>query len=375
MNLIEMHSSWLAVNSIIGCPNACKYCFLQDEGNNTCLPKILNTPENIVKELLSFKYYDSKLPVCLFPNTDIFLNDRTINYLIETLDELIHQNVKNDIVLITKLKIPDYIIKKLKSIKEKGINIIVYLSYSGLGKEIEPNINIEDIKENFKNLYENGIKTIHYYRPFMKKNSSKEKIKEVLNYVNKYTNISVTTGLMKVPSILEFWKELKNEDENTLKNAISIWPEEAWNYFYKEYDSKGYFYQTNTCALKTAFKNPSPYYGTHECKNYNHCSKEQRRICRINSYKRLNKRKILKELDNLLINLGINTKDYCYKYDRKKGIELYGILLDIKTLAYLTNILGIKVSIPKYNETHEKYNSTLNGSKPFIVGGSYEKNN
>jgi len=30
MQLVEMHSSWLVLNSIVGCTNACKYCLLQD---------------------------------------------------------------------------------------------------------------------------------------------------------------------------------------------------------------------------------------------------------------------------------------------------------------------------------------------------------
>jgi len=56
MQLIEMHSSWLVLNSIVGCTNACKYCLLQDKDNNICKPKILGTPEETIKELLNFKY-------------------------------------------------------------------------------------------------------------------------------------------------------------------------------------------------------------------------------------------------------------------------------------------------------------------------------
>lgn len=49
MALVEMHSSWLVLNSIVGCTNACKYCFLQDKSNNLCSPKILGTPEETIK--------------------------------------------------------------------------------------------------------------------------------------------------------------------------------------------------------------------------------------------------------------------------------------------------------------------------------------
>ena len=57
MSVIEMHSSWLAINSVVGCPNGCKYCLLQANDNNICLPKELVSPKDAVKELLQKKYF------------------------------------------------------------------------------------------------------------------------------------------------------------------------------------------------------------------------------------------------------------------------------------------------------------------------------
>ena len=82
MEVIEMHSSWLAINSIVGCPNKCKYCLLQATDNNKCYPKELVPPEEAVEQLLNYKYYDEKIPVCLLPNTDPFVNLNNINYTI-----------------------------------------------------------------------------------------------------------------------------------------------------------------------------------------------------------------------------------------------------------------------------------------------------
>ena len=45
-----MHFSWLAVNSILGCPNGCKYCLLQATGDNNCFPKQLIIPREAVAE-------------------------------------------------------------------------------------------------------------------------------------------------------------------------------------------------------------------------------------------------------------------------------------------------------------------------------------
>ena len=48
MSVIEMHSSWLAINSIVGCPNNCKYCLLQATNDNNCFPRQLVSPKEYV---------------------------------------------------------------------------------------------------------------------------------------------------------------------------------------------------------------------------------------------------------------------------------------------------------------------------------------
>lgn len=364
-----MHSSWLVINSIVGCTNACKYCLLQDNSKNLCSPKILGTPAEAVKELLNFKYYDSSLPLCLFPNTDIFLNEANIKYLIDTLNELEKNNVKNDIILITKCLIPDEVLLKLKEMQEKGRNVVVYLSYSGLDETIEPNVKHDDIRTNFKNLHNLGIPIIHYYRPFTPQNSNPEKIREILNFVHQYTPISATMGLMYVPTMMEknkIWDYLKEIDSTTLKNAVSIWPEEAWDYFYKNYDSSQYFFQTNTCALSSILNKPSTqYYGTYECENFNHCSSEQRKLCK-QCAKTISKKEILNRLTYLLNKLNINEK-YNYQFDDNNGLKIIGLQLNVKTLSYLSYLLGIKVYVEKGGALNDIYNSTLNGSKPFVL--------
>ena len=83
MSVIEMHFSWFAINSIVGCPNWCKYCLLQVTNDNNCLPKELATPKESVKQLLEYKYYDEDIPVCLLPNTDVFVNPKNY-YVIQT---------------------------------------------------------------------------------------------------------------------------------------------------------------------------------------------------------------------------------------------------------------------------------------------------
>ena len=364
-----MHSSWLVINSIVGCTNACKYCLLQDKGNNLCFPKVLGTPQEAVNELISFKYYNEQLPLCLFPNTDIFLNAENIDYLMATLDELEKNNINNDLILITKCLIPEQVLSRLKQIIESGRKVVVYLSYSGLDKEIEPNVNHNDIIRNFQNLKDLGIPTIHYYRPFIPQNSKPEKIRETLDLIHQYTPVSATMGLMYVPTMLDkqnFWEELKSEDIEVLKKAISIWPESAWNYFYNNYDSQQFFYQTNTCALNTILQKPSTqYYGTYECRNYNNCDPEQRKRCQMYATE-INQEDTLNKLNILLEHLGISD-EYSYEFDDNNGLKLNGLQLDVKTLSYLSYLLGIKVYVPNGRGLNDIYNSTLNGAKPLVL--------
>lgn len=373
MAVVEMHSSWLAINSILGCPNGCKYCLLQATGDNCSLPKQLATPKEVVEKLLDYKYYDKDIPLCLLPNTDVFVNPKNFKYLMELLDEIENHNITNDLIIITKCRIPDEMIERAKQIKANNQNIVFYISYSGLGKEIEPRISEDILKDNFKRLSENGIDVIHYYRPFLPQNSDPKKIKSMLDFVNQYTDISVTTGLALIETFIdkiECWDEVKENREKCLK-ANCVWPEDAWNYFNEDYSHNQQIFQTNTCGLNTKLKRPSTqYYGSYECQNYNHCSKEQRERCRL-AHQELNREVIVLECKKLLTKLGFDVANVDYVFDEFGSLELKNIDLKISDASYLSYKLGVKVYVSTNNIVSDTYNSTLNGAKPLVlkVGG------
>ncbi len=365
-NIIQMHDTWLAVNSIVGCTNGCKYCFLQATGDNLSKPRILVPASEAIDKLSKSKYYNENIPVCLLPNTDPFLNNSNISYTKELISELASKKFFNPIILITKCFISDEFIDYLKSLIDKGMKFVIYLSYSGLGKKYEPNINYEDIKSNFKRLHENNIPIVHYFRPFLPENSDPKKIKEILDFVSQYTNVSVTTGLALRKDFIDkidFWDVTKTKKDECLK-AISLWPEQAYNYLFENYTHTQNNFQTNTCALAETLKRPSPgYYGTIECQKYNHCSKEQRALCA--SFKNSNS-DIKDKLHNLLVRLNIDTDGM------EVIIEDNGILIknaDIKAgdASYLTFALGKKVTIDKKRDDDNVFNSSFTSAKYLII--------
>ena len=360
--IIDMHDTWLVINSIQGCNNGCKYCFLQGINNNLTYPQIIVPAEEIVEKLLTYKYYDSKIPICLLPGTDAFLNDINIKYMHELLNILDKKEISNPIVLITKCLIPEYILDDLERLTKKGKEIIVFLSYSGLTSKYEPNIKKENIILNFKNLAARGIRIIHYYRPFIPENSSAKQIKEMLDFVDNYTNVSQIGGLKLRSDFIDKINviDLNKYSKEEYLNAASIWPKEAYDFFYKDYQHNHSVFQTNQCALAQILEKPCPqFYGTYECHNYNHCSKEQRKRCA--EYIKINQQDTLTKLKFYLKKLNIEDVEII---EEKNNIILKGNNLTASDAAYLTIVLGYKITIDNNDEKHFK--SSLTNSKPLI---------
>lgn len=159
--IIDIHASWLAVNPLQGCINGCSYCFLSTYDLHNKNPMKLCSPSDAINMLLNYKYYDEESIVCFFTLTDIFLNEETIKYFKDILKEINNKRLKNTLVFITKLLIPDKVIEILNNMEQ---NVIIYLSYSGLDSSFEKEINHDNILCNFSRLFNKNIKVIHYWR-------------------------------------------------------------------------------------------------------------------------------------------------------------------------------------------------------------------
>lgn len=364
-DIIQMHDSWLTVNSIVGCTNGCKYCFLQSTCDNLAKPKYKVSATEAIEMLFSSKYYEPTIPICLLPNTDPFLNQNNIDYTKELLRLISIKNISNPIILITKCLIPETFCTYLKELKDSGMNLVVYLSYSGLGKEYEPNINHDDIKLNFQNLALNGIKMIHYYRPLIPANSNANDIEKMLDFVNQYTNVSVISGLKVKPDFIDkidFWDAVINNKEECI-NAAGIWPESAYNYFGEDYKHSQRVFQLNKCGLCEILEIPNTaFYKTFECTNCNHCSEEQRKRCALakrieNIDERL--KELLIKIDKYNENIVIEKQD--------NSILIKNGNLTVGDVSYLTYMLGYKVTIDSKLETDNYFNSVYTNAKNLIV--------
>lgn len=371
--IVDLHASWIALNPIQGCPNSCKYCFLNGVNLTKTNPKILATPEETVKELKRSKFYHQDIPICIETESDGFATPVNIAYVEALLDELEKNNVFNLIVFITKCSIPLKFIAKVRKMQTKGYKFIFFLSYSGLDNDIEIGVKKENIKRNFVELYKNNIPVVHYWRPFLPQNSSEEKIREVYNFVKKYAKCSVAIGLKVKENYkdkLDFWKEIKDAKETTC--AESVWTKEAYDLIWGEksiIDEDYPIFKTTSCAIgyATNRSEQEACFNTNVCENDNKCPQKQRELCK-KFYRCLNKIDV-KYVENLLKRLNLINDKTVYKItinNTRKIIEIQGISLNTKEFSMLTLLTKYRIKAQR-NNSDDYWNSFINDAKQIIV--------
>lgn len=345
--VVDMHATWLVLNPIQGCPKKCKYCFLDKNRLNGIAPIVLVSPEEAIKRLLESRFYIPDIPLCLFSQTDAFSTKENIEYLKQLICLIDENKINNPIIFISKCDIPESFIEYLKEYRKKGHKFIFLLSYSGLENDIEQGVVKKQIKSNFVKLKKNNINIIHYWRPFLPQNSTKEKINEIYDFVRRYADASIVIGLKTTDSIIDNinWNKL-SEVREIAKESDNVWPKEAYNYVWNElkYKSDYPMYQTTSCALALVLNKPERkfFYGTNICKKCNLCPVSQRRICEkiVVQRKKITKENVQKTLKRLNINVeneNIKIKDnilYLKNKELKRTeISIITELLGIKTIA------------------------------------------
>ena len=342
--IIDFHASWMVINSIQGCPKNCKYCFLKPDGLNGVIPVELATPKEATQQLLKYKLYNEQTPICLFPNTDIFATNNNMKYLLELINELKNQSIKNTLIIITKCQIPEAALKEIIASK---LNVIYFISYSGLDSNIEIGIIQDHLKENFILLKKYNQKIIHYWRPFLPENSSKEKINEVYDYVKEYASASIFIGLkIKESMINEFNLSKINLTRDEILKADSIFDSETYSYIQNTLKQRSEYplFQTTSCAIsfvlgKTDYK---AFYDTRTCKHLNKCPEKQRKICLKNNKLCIGKSDVISLLKK--IDVEIKAEDIEFEADK---VILNNINLPFSYKSYLTEQLNRVVIVSR----------------------------
>ncbi len=283
--VIDQHETWIGVNPRQGCPKACDYCYLRDRGQTLVKPVELATPRRTVDLLLASPYYHPQAVLALYTCTDALATPPNRAHLIGLLDELTVRGVRNPVCLITKCAVTEDVIEAILTARAAGIPVIVYLSYSGLGPDIERGIDHDALRDTFPRLHEHGIPVIHYWRPLMPANAQPGTITRVLDWAARYSACSVAVGLKVKPGarkqMTELWPALGSEDLSP-EAADAVWPRQTWELLdslpdrYPDHP----IYQTNACALAHVLQHPDTHriHTTPTCAA-NHCPTSQRERC------------------------------------------------------------------------------------------------
>lgn len=361
--IVDVHATWLVLNPIQGCPKKCRYCFLREKGLNQVKPNILVSPEKAVELLLKSKFYMKDMPLCLESQSDAFSTKENIEYVKQLLELLFEKNIKNPIIFITKCHIPIDFIELIDKYEKEGHKFVFFMSYSGLDSKIEVGVDKKIIEENFINLHKYNKTIVHYWRPFIKENSTPEVIEKVYNYVKQYAVASIAIGLKVTDDIIDNigWEELNNNREEALKSD-NVWDKTAYEYIYnnlKNRDDNYPIYQTTSCALGYALGEADRkfFYTTSICKDCNKCLDIQRKRCKekYDNYKEVDIKTVIKLLKRFKVEVKeeqIEIKD--------RIIFINGVTLSFNQISYLTDYLKTQIITQKKEEYY--WNTSINNS-------------
>lgn len=348
---IRQDNTWLVVDPIVGCNNNCQYCFLQIYDKATTKPSVIFSPEEAVNKLVNYWAFGNFSYPMIGSETDVFLCDKSINYLMQFIEEYEKRKIKNPLCISTKCYIPDYFVNFIS--QKRNVNFIFYLSYSGLPKEIEPHVEINNILLNFKRLSYIGHKPIHLFRPIMPQNSTIEVFESVISSIAEYADCSVLRGLnlnKELQKLIWFWDDARNGNFD-FSETVSLWPK-GWYERLCQVKSKFPDYPIflkNSCAISYKCRKPEfvGTIGSNKCTNC-WCPKDHRHMCESNDeFVSLSDiRKLSEELKRLGLS---NVTDF--SLDRRK-IHVNG-KLNHEQVAYLSQYIGKRLEVEQILSNHE----------------------
>lgn len=200
---IVLAKSFICLNSVFGCRNDCLYCFKQNwDFKNKFLPQVLFTPADILKNLLSYRYYSPNIPLAIHNSATDPFQKGVKEVTFEILDGLEKRKIKNIVGLITKEYVNLDDLKRLE--KYQQVRPVIFLTYSGLTERIEKVVK-EKRLETMKNLKKANLKKVLYYRPVIAGvNDSQENIKHIIELGEKYFDCIVRSALKLDLNIVQY---------------------------------------------------------------------------------------------------------------------------------------------------------------------------
>jgi DNA repair photolyase len=367
--LVDQHATWIAVNPVQGCPKACVYCFLNERGQTSVRPEQLATPAEAIDSLLASPLYDRTRTVALYTWTDVMAVPASRAHLAQMLDLLTRRELPNPVVLITKCHIPDDTIAAIITARHSGLRVIVYVSYSGLGPDIERGIRHDAVAANFPRLAEAGVPVVHYWRPAFPASATTENMRRVIDWTSRFARCTVAAGLKveqaAVPRLAQVWPELA--DTAGVADAEGVYPRPFWEFLHgvAQLHPRYPLFHTNSCALAYVLGQPDQFgvLGSTVCRLRNTCPPAQRDVCSAAARGRCSLTH--EEIGAALRRRGLADAAFTLTPD---GHELViDTAVDTATTAALTQDLGIRVKVTRQT-TDAYWNSGTAGALPLILG-------
>lgn len=367
--IVDQHATWIAVNPVQGCPKVCSYCFLNERGQTAVRPEQLASPAETADLLTASPYYAPDRPVALYTWTDVMALPSSRAHLTELLNALVERQIPNPIVLITKCPIPDNVLDMVTTARRAGLRTIVYLSYSGLGPEMERGIRHMDLKANFPQLADAGVPVVHYWRPAFPESATASTMEAVFDWAATYAHCTVAAGLKVEPAALprlaRLWPELATTPGVT--TAECVYPQAFWDFIHATRQRRPDYplFHTNSCALAYVLGQPDRFgvFGSKVCTARNHCPTSQRRRCEADTLHR-------PELTEATVRTALEQRGYpdlTFTLDHPRGEVVIHAVLPTSAAAALTHDLGIRVRVARqHSDTY--WSSGTAGALPLVIG-------
>jgi DNA repair photolyase len=367
--IVDQHATWIAVNPVQGCPKVCSYCFLNERGQTAVRPEQLASPAETVNLLTASPFYAPDRPVALYTWTDVMALPSSRAHLADLLALMVDRQIPNPIVLITKCQIPDDALDAVTMARRAGLRTIVYLSYSGLGREMERGIRHEELKANFPRLAQAGVPVVHYWRPAFPESATPSTMEAVFDWAAAYAQCTVAAGLKVEPAALPrlagLWPELASTPGVTA--AECVYPQAFWDFIHATNQRRPDYplFHTNSCALAYVLGHPDRFgvFRSTVCTERNHCPTAQRRRCEGE----ILRQPALTEatVRTVLVRRGHGDADFTL--DHPRGEVVIHAVLPTSAAAALTQDLGIRVRIARQH-SDPYWSSGTAGALSLVIG-------